>query len=91
MCQVILPPLTNHPKIQVLKLPGCSLTDLSATRLATLLKAQAAVAAQQAWVTGLRSDGKNSKKTRHGAACNDGGSDKTQGIRVLDVSQNQVR
>jgi hypothetical protein len=94
--QVLLPSLTHHPKLQVLELPGCCLTDASAARLAMHLKAQAAAAAQQAWMEGLRggSAAAAARVTRrqqqqHGDVGGTG-SRQQQGLRVLDLAQNQV-
>jgi hypothetical protein len=97
--QVLLPALTHHPKLQVLELPGCCLTDASATRLAALLKAQAAAAAQQAWMEGLRGgtaaaaawQQRRGQQQQQQYVDGAGGSSRQQpGLRVLDLAQNQV-
>jgi hypothetical protein len=94
---VLLPALTHHTKLQLIELPGCCLTDASATRLAALLKAQAATAAQQAWMEGLRGGAAAAGQQRRGQQRQqqhgDGaaGSSRQQlGLRVLDLAQNQV-
>uniref|UniRef100_A0A383WN39 Uncharacterized protein n=1 Tax=Tetradesmus obliquus TaxID=3088 RepID=A0A383WN39_TETOB len=88
----LLPALIHHPKLQVLELPGCCLSDASAGRLAALLKAQAAAAAQQAWMAGLRGGpaaAAAAAAQRQQESAGAGGRQQ-QGLRVLDLAQNQI-
>ena len=52
--QALLPALTHHPKLSVLRASDCSLSDAAGLRFASLIKAQAASAAQAAWARTLR-------------------------------------
>ena len=52
--QALVPALTHHPKLSVLDLSGCCLSDDAGVRAASLLRAQAAAAAQEAWARTLR-------------------------------------
>lgn len=60
--QALLPALTHHAKLAVLDVSGCCLSDAGGIRAASLLRAQAAAAAQEAWACTLR--GSSSSRRR---------------------------
>lgn len=66
--QALLPALTHHAKLAVLDASGCCLSDAAGTRAASLLRAQAATAAQEAWARTLRGSGSSSSNRRPSSA-----------------------